>query len=182
VDNFLGLEENFDALIDDVRANENIDKLKIFLKKEMPKISKKHFNYTVLYMERALEVLCEFSELWELYIDFITTNNQDKKKLTILKRATRCCYNQVSLCIQLLKEMENQQISQDEIIGMFFIILDHINQSYNNTVDENFRYELWKYRLEYYTRNFNGTIESLELIRENFKGAISELTCNSIVI
>jgi hypothetical protein len=122
VSNFLTLEENFDAHVNDARTNDNISKLVLFLKKELPRISKKHFNYTVLYMEKALEVLCDYHELWELYIEFINANNKDKMKLAVLKRATRCSYSVITFWIMLFKEMERQGTPLNEIESNFILI------------------------------------------------------------
>jgi hypothetical protein len=180
VNDFLTLEENFDAQVDNCRKTDEPGPLLIFLKKELPKISKKSFNYIVLYMERALEVLCDYNELWELYLDFINTNGQSNLKLPILKRATRCSYSEITLWVQLFKEMEKNQFPVEELTGKYRNItsIAKVRESYSNCPDPEFRYEAWKYLLEYYVRNYNGN--DLEVIRATFEGAINEVSSKDI--
>jgi hypothetical protein len=173
---FLTFEEDLNACLKKVRKHrKKIYKLVFLLKKELPKISKIHFNYILVYMERVLEDFYDSDELWLLYIDFINKNNNDNMKMAVLKRATRCNYSFVDVWKLLFNEMERQGASLNEIEGNVVLILAHVERSFNYEDDE-FNYEIWKSVLELYIRKFDNTLEQLHFIRNYFKEAIEDIS------
>jgi hypothetical protein len=115
INDLLLFNEKFVDYVYQVRAyGKNFDNFTSFLKKELPHISANNSDYIILYMERALEVLYDYPGLWYLYIEF---TNDNQKRLTILKKATRCRYNSVILWNMLFNEMERQGVPLNQIEG-----------------------------------------------------------------
>jgi hypothetical protein len=95
---------------------DNSEKLRIFLKKELPKIADKTYNYFRLYYERALEYNCDDEEIWAHYIGTIKKLFKNKDLLlNVLKRACKCCYFHVQFWVLFLREMEKQNFPIEEI-------------------------------------------------------------------
>ena len=170
VNELINFEENFTNLIDQTRAEDNSSHLCEFLKTELPKLAKKYFNYFRLYFEKALEVNCDDDEIWQLYIETVSTYNKNRAgKLELLERACKCCYNNILFWIYLLREMEISNKTNEEIN-------QKIKEAFNsNSGDPEFYSEILKYNLEYNCRIFNSSQEHLEYIRSLFEEAIPSI-------
>lgn len=168
----INIEETFNELINKAKLEDNSDDLCEFLKKDILKISLKHFNYLRLYFEKALELNPDDENIWEIYIDFAKRLNKNKElTINILSRACKCCYFNVVFWINLLREMEKFQKTSEEI-------QNKIQEAYLSAEDADFKSEIWKYNLEFSCRNFDSTVEQLEQIRILFNSALAEIEAN----
>ena len=174
--NFINFEEKFGDLLKITIKEDNSEKLRNFLEKELIEIAENNFSYITLYYERALQYNPDDENLWNNYIDCIQNTNTkttNRKDLKTLKRACKCCYFKVCFWILLLREMEKQGISRGDIESKYKILkIEKITEAYNCSENERSKYEIWKYSLEYYCRNHNGEIELLHMIRKEFEKCI----------
>ncbi len=117
------MEEKFYELIE-VAAKENYaGKLVLFLKVEIPKISKKYYNYAKLYYEKALEFNCDNFEIWKMYIEHTKIHSKDKAWLvSIMLRSCKCCFFCIDLWKILIFEMERNFYSKEYIQSNLFDI------------------------------------------------------------
>ena len=117
----MNLEENFYELIEVAAKESNAGKLVLFLKVEIPKISKKYYNYAKLYFEKALEYNCDNFEIWKMYIEHTKTYSKDKAWLvSIMLRSCKCCFFCVDLWKMLILEMEKNFYSKEDIQSIIF--------------------------------------------------------------
>lgn len=111
----------------EISATENDGKkLSLFIKsldKEIP--GPKNLNYLRLYFEKTLEYNCDNEEIWQKYITFIKKLIQNKTHdfkinekeylLSIIFRATKCCYFSVELWKILILELESNYYPKEFI-------------------------------------------------------------------
>lgn len=140
------------------------------MEKDLIELTENNFSYIILYYEKALQYNPDDENLWSNFLDHIQNTSSsisNRRHLKILKRACKCCYFKVNFWILLLREMEKQNIPRVEIEKK-------INEAYQCSENERSKYEIWKYSLEYYCRNYRGDLERLHLIRKDFEKCISQ--------
>ena len=170
----INIEEKFNELIDLTKNEDDSSKLAELLKNEISVTFKKHFNYIRLYFERTLEINPDDEDIWNLYIEITKSINKNSNlTFSILQRACKCCYFDVKFWVQFLREME-------KIGRPFEEIQAKIQEAYSSAEEENFVSEIWKYTLEYYSRNFDSSVEQLQQIRGMFSSAISDIQSKNI--
>jgi hypothetical protein len=165
----INIEEKFNDLLDVTKSQDNSAQLCEFLKSEISVLFKKTFNYIRLYFERSLEINPDDENIWILYIEISKTIHKNSSfNLSLLLRASKCCYFNIVIWVMLLREMERLQMPFEEI-------KTKIRVAYASASDENFISEIWKYSLEYECRIYDGSKEQLTQIRNMFSNAISDI-------
>lgn len=166
----INLEEKFIDLLDSTKSDDNSAQLCEFLKSEISESFKKTFNYIRLYFERSLEINPDDEKIWILYIEVSKTIHKNPSfNLSLLLRASKCCYFNIVIWVMLFREMERLQMPFEEIQAK-------IRVAYASAPDdENFLSEIWKYSLEYECRIYDGSQEQLLHLRNLFSNAISDI-------
>lgn len=150
----------------------------------MPKIATTNFNYVRLYFERALEINCDFEEIWELYIEICKALNRNTDLLiSIMSRACKCCYSIFTFWVLLLTEMEKAGRPSEEIEGIIiYLIKVKITEAYSSATSNEHKIEIWKYSMEFFCRHYiENNLEQLYQIRNNFENAIKEIESKIII-
>lgn len=119
VDEFSKLEQKFEKLIEKTLEKNDSNELIKFLLTDVYKIGKKHFNYFNVYFEKALQKNPDDDKIWEAYFNLVREFNQEKFKMNILERASKCCYSISTFWILLLKEIESSEEVDNESTSYF---------------------------------------------------------------
>ena len=174
----ISIEERFNEILDNCYKTQNTQEILDFLRKNLKETTKNNTNYLRLFYERSIEINANDELLWSSYLEDVKAKKvgfHSKKKfnsvyIQLLKRCCKMCYGSVKFWIYLFREMEKQGFSSQEISNK-------ISEAYVSTNDSFFKFEIWKYSLEFYCRCFNDyDVEILTSIRKNFELAVEEIS------
>ena len=142
-----------------------------FLNDNKEKLIEKYDFYIIFYYyEKYLEIYYNDSEQWKNYFNFVSQNsNNNNLKIKLLKRMKRFCPDTLEFYLLYLNELENN--------SSFDKILSKITKFYTKeNTDNNFKFEILKFHLEFLIRNFNTKTENkeelLKQIRQKFSDSI----------
>ena len=165
--------KNFNENFFDYLKNDEKKCIK-FLNDNKEKLIEKYDFYIIFYYyEKYLEIYYNDSEQWKNYFDFVSQNsNNNNLKIKLLKRMKRFCPDTLEFYLLYLNELEsNSQFPSSKI-------LSKITKFYTlENTDNNFKFEILKFQLEFLIRNFNtknqeNKEESLKQIRQKFSDSI----------
>ena len=194
--NVIAFDEKFTSLINEESGEENanVSVLKL-IKDNFDLLTKINKMYIVLYYEKSLEKFINDFDLWNAYIDFISQNQTEINSITkseILKRAYRCCNNNIIFTILYLREMEienaNCELIEKQIETFLsltsrnFISANEYGESANETF-KLYKCEVTKYNIEYNMRKIENNNNDVQIkkMRNIFKESIESFTSLNMI-